>query len=958
MDKRGKPPEILQQRRVGTETIDLDGLFEKEVTESGSFNIGNEIWTSTFGKLIQALPIPVFLVDQPGNVIAANQACGKIGTGYETIVHQPFSRLFANPSDAQQSDSLVSTVFSTRKTTVWEALLRFGQSSMWGRLTFRAIRIKGQRLLLVLVEDLSLEKKQILLDRKHKEELEKRVKERTEELRRLNQDLLDKIADRKRSEDALRVSEDRYRRLFEDAPLMYVITRSEQGVPFISDCNGLFLRSVGYKRHEVLGKPLADFYSPGSRAELLEHGGYERALAGEFFIGERSLVTRDGRLVPTLLHTAVEIDSSGQVIGTRAMFVDITERKKAEEALRESEERFKAIFENHHAVLLIIDPETGRIMDGSPGACAFYGYGREELRTKKITDINTLSPDEIAERMQMAKSQQRRYFDFRHRLAGGEVRDVEVCSGPIVIGGRTLLFSVINDVTERKKNQTALRESEQRWRLIKDSSPVGIRIVQDEKHVFANPSFVRMFGYETSEQIVGLPVEALCAPDSSGRILRRQTHRPEDKAVPWRYEAVGITRNGGRFDLEASGAEIEYLGKRSSLEFVMDVSEAKGLRSQLLQAQKMEAIGTLAGGIAHDFNNLLTVILGYSDLIISEKTESDWDYEDLKKVIHAARTAGDMVQQILAFSRKTETKPRPINLNKQVEQVRKMLSRLIPKTIVVEMSLDPTLPTVNADPAQIDQVVINLAVNARDAMPKGGRLLIETKSMFLDEKDCRLHVEACEGPHALLIVRDTGIGMDRATTDRIFEPFYTTKKLGEGTGLGLAMVYGIVKSHRGHITCDSEPGKGSTFKICLPAHQLEGEADVSTSAEFSALGAGTILLVDDEVLVRQLGRRILEKAGYAVITAANGQEAVDIYKEKGDEIALVILDLIMPIMDGNQCLEEILKIDSMAKVLIASGHCPAGAARNVPGGGARRLIGKPYNLKDLLQTVREVLNEA
>ena len=316
-----------------------------------------------------------------------------------------------------------------------------------------------------------------------------------------------------------------------------------------------------------------------------------------------------------------------------------------------------------------------------------------------------------------------------------------------------------------------------------------------------------------------------------------------------------------------------------------------------------------------------------------------------------------MVQQILAFSRKTETKPRPINLNKQVEQLKKMLSRLIPKTIEVEISLDSGLPTVNADPAQIEQVLMNLAVNARDAMPNGGRLLIETQTVLLDEKYCRLHLEASQGRHALLVVTDTGVGIDRTTMDRIFEPFYTTKKPGQGTGLGLAMVYGIVKSHGGHITCESELGRGTTFKIYLPAHQAEGEADVTISGEFSALGTGTILLVDDEEFVRSLGQRILEKAGYTVITATNGQEAVEIYKEKGNQISLVILDLIMPVMDGNQCLEEILRLDPRARVLIASGYSPDGTIRETLEGGAKGFVGKPYNLKQLLKTVRDALNE-
>ena len=241
-------------------------------------------------------------------------------------------------------------------------------------------------------------------------------------------------------------------------------------------------------------------------------------------------------------------------------------------------------------------------------------------------------------------------------------------------------------------------------------------------------------------------------------------------------------------------------------------------------------------------------------------------------------------------------------------------------------------------------------------MQDGGKLTIETRLISLDDEYCRSHVEASEGEHALLTVSDTGIGIDKASMDRIFEPFYTTKKPGEGTGLGLSMVYGIVKSHGGHIACYSAPGVGTTFKIYLPVHQVESEVDVETSQSLSAFGTGTILLVDDEEFVRDLGKRLLEKAGYNVVTASDGHEAVEIYTAQGGQISLVILDLIMPVMDGKQCLEALLKIDPKVRVLIASGFAANGQTKEVCETGARGFVGKPYNLKGMLQSVREVLD--
>ncbi|MDQ7785374.1 MAG: PAS domain S-box protein [Desulfomonilaceae bacterium] len=960
-DKKNRPRDAvddelrdLLQAGAGTETIDLDSLFTKSITDSGSFEIQGEIWTTTFGKLLQAVPVPILLIDRSRNVVAANQGCRKIGAGYETMIGKPFCRLFASPSDAIHSETLVDRVFATRKTSVWEAQIGLGADGMWGRFTFRALRIKGQRFVLVIIEDLSFEKKQILLDRKYRQELEKRVNERTDELRKLNKKLLDEIADRKRSEQALLESERKYKALFDESrDGVYAVLRRGE----ITAANGAFLEMFGYSRDEAIGLDIHDLYvNPADRATFqseIEKHGFVKDYEVEFR-------KKDGTQLSCLLTSSVQYADDGSIIGYRGIVRDDTERKRTEDALQESEKRYRMLFEAASDAIYILQAdgnEPGRIISANAEAAQMHGYTIPELLTMNIADLDTPeSAAKVRDRMAQLQRGETLREVAAHRRKNGTVFPIEINARLIEVGNRRYILAIDRDVTEREKSQAALRESEQRLRLINDSSPVGVGIVQDGGYVYVNPSFAAMFGYDTAEQIVGLTVETLYASGGRDPTHERRSDSSAGKAVPWHYEAIGITRSGKRFDLEAWGTEIEYLGTRSSLEFVLDVSEAKSLRSQLVQAQKMEAVGTLAGGIAHDFNNLLTIILGYSDLLIAEKDESDKDYEDLKKVIQAARTAGDMVQQILAFSRKTETKLRPINLNTHVQQVRKMLSRLIPKTITVELNLDPDLPTVNADPAQIDQVLINLAVNARDAMPGGGRLSIETKKIVLNGKADRVRVGDSEGPHALLMVVDTGVGMDGATMDRMFDPFFTTKRPGEGTGLGLAMVYGIVKSHEGHISCDSEPGRGTVFTICLPAHQLEGEVEVTTSAEVSATGSGTILLVDDEELVRQLGTRTLEKAGYTVIAVANGQEAVEVFKKKRNEIALVVLDLIMPVMDGNQCLDEILKIDPTAKVLIASGHCPDGSARDALERGAKRLVGKPYNLKDLIKAVREALD--
>jgi CheY-like chemotaxis protein len=370
----------------------------------------------------------------------------------------------------------------------------------------------------------------------------------------------------------------------------------------------------------------------------------------------------------------------------------------------------------------------------------------------------------------------------------------------------------------------------------------------------------------------------------------------------------------------------------------------------------MESLGTMAGGIAHDFNNLLTIILGYTDVLLESRMEGDPDREDLRRIRYAAGKGADLVKRILTFSRKTESRPLDLDLNQRIRQTQRFLQRTIPKMIDIDLILADDLARIHADPTQVDQILMNLAVNARDAMPEGGKLVIETANVVLDEEYAQTHFGAKTGEYVLLSMSDSGHGMDKETLDHIFEPFFTTKEAGKGTGLGLAVVYGIVTHHNGYITCNSEPGRGTTFKIYLPVAKVETKPDVATSREIPAYGTETILLVDDEEFVRDLGKRILERSGYTVLTASNGKEALDAYKRKKEDISLVILDLIMPEMSGMQCLEELLQINPNTLVLIASGFAVDRQTKEAIETAAKGFLSKPYNVMQMPQLVREVLD--
>ncbi|HDQ40540.1 MAG TPA: response regulator [Desulfonatronum sp.] len=384
---------------------------------------------------------------------------------------------------------------------------------------------------------------------------------------------------------------------------------------------------------------------------------------------------------------------------------------------------------------------------------------------------------------------------------------------------------------------------------------------------------------------------------------------------------------------------------------------------KLARIQKLESIGILAGGVAHDFNNLLHAMRGNIELLAGSASLDPQGTTRLQSVIRSMDRAAQLVQQLLLFSRKAEFRRVRVDVNQEVKDVARMLERSIPRMINLAMRLDPTLYPVPGNPVQIEQILLNLANNAVDAMPKGGRLEVKTCNVVLDEDFVRLNPGSTPGRHVLLTVTDTGSGMDKDVLDHVFDPFFTTKEVGKGTGLGLASVYGIVKAHDGFIQCSSEPGKGTTFKVFLPAMKQEdvGEMDSQPEASFqggSQGGSETILVVDDEPEIRELTREALESLGYAVKEAVNGEEALRGYKEYGQSIDLVLLDMNMPGMGGHECLHELLRINPSVKVVIASGYTANGHGKGTLTSGAKGFISKPYRLRELAVMVRRVLDEA
>ncbi len=643
-----------------------------------------------------------------------------------------------------------------------------------------------------------------------------------------------------------------------------------------------------------------------------------------------------------------------------AQSIEARERSQraAEEALRESEARYRSLFQDSPAVMLLIDPDTGAIADANTAACRYYGYSREELRGRKITDINTLEPGQVFKNMKTAISEQRSHFLFSHRLASGEMRPVEVFSGPVYSHGKTYLHSIVHDISARHHALEALRLSEERYRLVVENASDVIFVAQDGFVKFPNPRSTASTGF-TPDELTSAPFPTFIHPEDREMVVDRYRRRLAGQDVPPRYPFRLLTKSGDFLWMDICAVLITWEGRPATLNFLRDITLQKKLEAQLLHAQKMEAVGTLAGGIAHDFNNLLQAITGFAALTLIALSEGDERIRsNVRNIVKAADRATSLVRRLLAFSRQDGASPqRLLDLNVEVSHTVEILERTIPKMIRIETQLARDLRPILADPIQVEQVIMNLATNARDAMPDGGCIRIETENRLVADDDARRPAGGASGPCVVLRVNDTGVGMDPATMAKMFDPFFTTKDVGAGTGLGLSTIYGIVLGHGGWIHCESKPGRGTCFDIFLPAagETLRVPGEEAPVRPEPSRGSGTILVVDDEEMIRGLGKSIFEADGYSVALAESGEKALDLFRQGARRFDLVILDLGMPGMGGRKCLEEMRRLDPAVKILVASGYSESQNAPEVLDAGACGFIAKPYTAQGILGRVRMIL---
>jgi two-component system, cell cycle sensor histidine kinase and response regulator CckA len=644
-------------------------------------------------------------------------------------------------------------------------------------------------------------------------------------------------------------------------------------------------------------------------------------------------------------------------------------RREAEDALREAQERFRFVVENTADVVYRLRFPDMVYDYVSPGIERLTGYGPREINgvglngiVVSVTDTTgrPMTPDKLEWARHIEQSGEF-YADYQVRTKGGELRWLADHSFPWRDGHGRLLGAVgtLMDVTDRKLAEEALRRSEEYFRSLIENASDPIVVLDDAGTVrYESPALEKMLGGRPADRMGRSGLELLPEEDrpqltqTAQRLLRE----------PGRTELIETRarhRDGSWRNIEAvAKSRRDEEGKVTIVVNVRDLTVRKDLEAQLNQAQKMEAIGRLAGGVAHDFNNLTTAILGYSELMLRKLGAEDPLRRHVAEVTRAAERAAALTRQLLAFSRKQLLQPRVLDLAEVLEHSRGLLERLIGEDIELVTRAAAGVGRVRADPVQLDQVILNLAVNARDAMPRGGRLVLEASNADLDEDYAHEHVTVRPGPYVMLAVSDTGHGMDKETQKRIFEPFFTTKDKGKGTGLGLSTVYGIVQQSGGYVWVYSEVGRGTTFKIYLP--RVEEEADqpapVSEPTAARAVVSETLLLVEDEASVRELLRELLESAGYSVLEAARPAEALEFARSHEGPIQLLITDVVMPEMTGPELAQRLAEIRPGLRMLFLSGYTEGVVVDKGLLGDGVHFLQKPFTTDALEAKVREVLD--
>ncbi len=776
------------------------------------------------------------------------------------------------------------------------------------------------------------------------------------------------VEDRKRAEERTRESESKYRRLVESTNSFVFTLDAEGKFEFF---NRFWTDKVGYSAEEILGTNGFELITPETRDGTREQ--FAAAMNGTPVRNvEFRSRTKEGGFVDVLVDLTPVCDSAGKVLELLGTGVDITDRRVIEAERQEAQAFLETAIAHSLSGIVIADAPDVTIRMANPAALGIRGGAKSLLTGIPVqqhtarwqllrADGSAYPPEELPLSRAVLRGEVTLAEEMIMRDEAGNDHWVDTNAAPIrdSAGQVTAGIVVFHDITDHKQAEKALRESRERLQHIVEVIADLVYewdVATDTVEWYGDVDAA--LGYETGtiprtmqgwlglihpEDMEKLAESVQELRESSVPIrITYRVRRKEGEWVWWEDFATPV--------LDATGSTVRWIGG------CRDITRERALEEQYRQAQKMEAIGQLTGGVAHDFNNLLQVINGATEMTLTDLEDGHPAREWLQEAAKAGNRAARLVSQLLLFSRRQVIQPEVLNLNEAVEGALKMLRRVIGEHVRIAWVPGAQTGTVHADRGMIEQALMNLCVNARDAMPEGGTLTIETSKTMFDEDQCTAQAWAKPGQYALLSVTDSGRGMDKMTLEHVFEPFYTTKGLGKGTGLGLATVYGIMKQHDGMIHADSEPGKGSVFKLYWLASEAQIKAPTLEAEVAASEGTETILLAEDEDMVLDLAVRVLERAGYTVLTANNGAEAVALFEERLDEVDLVLLDVMMPEMGGREAYEKMCRRRPGLKALFASGYSEDAIHTNFVLDERLTLIQKPVAPKDLLRAVREALD--
>lgn len=754
------------------------------------------------------------------------------------------------------------------------------------------------------------------------------------------------VTERIRTSNALRTSEQRLATVFGSCPISITVNRWSDRT-FV-EINDEFTDLTGWDLKDIKGKTAAEcgLVSAAVEAELgsylLEHN--------TIVDREIEIKTRSGKIRNVLIGAVfVEMSGEQRVITS---FVNVTELRRAEERHRASEERFRIVTEKARVGLVMIN-DRRRFSFVNSAYAELFELPSADIIGRRVSEIHSsLYEKQIGPSLDRAFAGQSFAYELRQATSEG-MRYFDVRYEPTEIDGEVVaVVAVITETTDRTRAELAREKIEERYRTLFEYSPDGIAIAdRNSRYIDANETLCRMLGY-TREEFVGLHATNVFVPKEIPHLgetlfgLNADLEYYQD----WQYRR----KDGSTFPGEVIA---NIMPDGNTLTVIRDVSERKQLEDQLLQAQKMEAIGVLAGGVAHDFNNILTAISGYSDLTLQNMDADDPLRDYIVEISEAGDRAAALTSQLLSFSRRRVLSPSIVNLNSVVTDTGRMLKRIVKENIEFRTELDPKIGNVKVDSSQLTQIIVNLVVNAGDAMPNGGTLTISTRNTRLDGDYSYENVVVPSGLFVELTVRDTGVGMDESTRRRLFEPFFTTKEMGKGTGLGLSTVYGIVKQSGGDILVSSVPGIGSTFKVYLPAvMDISDQPSVRAPQIREPQQCETILLVEDEPAVRHLVYSILTQRGYKVIPVDSGLEALSVCHTVNGKIDLLLTDMIMPGMDGLQLKEAVQALRPEIKTLLMSGYTGDTLQNDIAIQADGGFIEKPFGPEELIAKIMTLLN--